>query len=594
MSILDTVCSRSDKAVEEVSNVLNCNPNFERLSDEEVLAKEKRYRAGWITVAEPKDIGSRLELYLPAFFPDHPPEIYISKNPGNWFGKTPHVEQNGKICVLAESAAINADAPVNLVKECLERAVDILTEASEDEFRDEALIYWSQAEGKKHDAYCCTPASNLKDACVVGVANKTLVIAENEQFADIWFKNWRGDRAKFDFVAPCIVIELDEVLIPSDYPGSYADVRNLVEKHSPQNLNQFDDYACRGSGLFGAVLLQKTDEGAILAGIVAYGKELDHKKDYIKGFRPGQAPTELLRARAGKYFEMQDVRKVRITRTDAQWIHSRGGTGLNLSGKTVTLVGCGSLGGYVGHLLARAGVGNICLLDNDTLGWENVGRHLLGATEVGRSKSLSLAEKLRRELPHLNISNFRGDWREWIQEPRGQKNFQSSDLIISTVADWRCERPLNMVIRESGTLNSIFAWLEPYGLAAQVLSCGPKGGCFECGMDGLGIFKDRVLDFENGTLRKEPGGCAYYQQYGPTKILPLASLIVDTAIRRLTEEDEDSKLLTILEDLSSPPQYGGKVREDYVEYMNSDHSRTIGKNWARHTGCNCCQEETHG
>lgn len=590
MSILDAVLSRSQNAVDEVSKALNSNHNFDRLDEATISDKDKGYQAGWITVYELDGVCSRLEIYLPAFFPDHPPEIYLSANPEEWFCKTPHVESSGKICVLAESASIDADAPVDLVKECLERAVNILTSASEDDFRDEALVYWSLYGGKKHDAYCCTPAANLQSSCVVGVAGKTLVIGKNEELTETWFQNWRGDSAKFDFFAPCLVVETDEVLVPRDYPKSYSDVRCLVKKHSPAILKEFDDYACRGSNFFGVVLLQKTKEGRILAGVVAYGKALDSNNNLIKGFRPGQAPTELLRTRAGKLFETKDVGKIRITRTDSQWIHFRGGAGLNFSNKAVTLIGCGSLGGYVGHLLARTGVGSIRLLDNDMLGWENVGRHILGATDVGQSKALTLAEHLRRELPHLDVSGFYGDWREWVQKSEGLDFIQSSDLIISTVADWRCERPLNHALREMGAKHSIFTWLEPYGFAAQVLICGPKGGCLECGMDGLGKFRNRVLEFTNGTLKKEPGGCAYFQQYGPTKILPLASLIVDSAIRRLTEEDESSKLLTILEDLSSPAKYGGTVRDEYIQYASSSHSQTIGKDWDVSKECHCCSK----
>lgn len=577
--------------MKEVCNVLDSNPNFERLGSEAVSSKGNGYLEGWITVDEPKGIGSRLELYLPAFFPDHSPVIYLATNTEGWFCKTPHVERDGKICVLPESAAIDADVPVELVKQCFNRALEILRETSEDEFRDEALVYWGLHGGNKQEAFCCTPPADLYNACVVGVAGKTLVIAKDKESAEDWFKNWRGDHAKFDFVSPCLVVKVNEVLVPRHYPNSYADVRRIIEKHSPAVLPQYDHYSCRGASLFGVVLLQNTKDGPILAGVVAYGCALDSKKDFIKGFRPNKAPTHILRARSGKLFEKETTSKVRITRADSQWIHSRGGIGLNLSNKAVTLIGCGSLGGYVGHLLARAGVGKIRLLDNDKLGWENVGRHLLGATDVDRSKSESLAIKLRRELPHLDISGFFGDWREWVLEPEGNGFYESSDLIISTVADWRCERPLNLAIRKLDDKNSIFAWLEPYGFAAQVLLCGPQGGCLECGMDGLGMFRDRVLDFADGTLKKEPGGCAYYQQYGPTKILPLASLIVDTAISRLTGDQNDSKLFTMLGDLSSAPHYGGKVRDGYTDYCSSIHRQTLSKDWDKRPDCNCCKEE---
>jgi len=594
LSVADAVKSRTQEAVNEIYKSLDSNPNFERLNSDSIDARGKGYLAGWITVHEPKGIGSKLELYLPAFFPDSPPTVYLSTHPEEWFCRTPHVERDGKICVLAESAAIDADCPVELLKECLERAIEILTNSFEDEFRDEALIYWGLHGGNKHEAFCCTPPTNLGEACIVGVAGKSLILADSEDSAKAWFKNWRGNRAELDFISPCVVVEVDDVLVPKDYPDSYADVRRIIEKHSPEALSQFDKLSCRGTSLFGVVLLQKTKDGPILAGVVAYGCALDSRKDFIKGFRPGMAPTNLLRARARKFFEKKTAQKIRVSRTDSQWIHSRGGTGLNLSEKIVTLIGCGSLGGYVGHLLARAGVGKIRLLDNDILGWENVGRHLLGANQVYRSKSVSLAERLKRELPHLNIGSFFGDWRKWILEPEGSDFFESSDLIISTVADWRCERPLNLAIRKIGTQSSIFAWLEPYGFAAQVLVCGPEGGCFDCGMDRLGKFRERVLDFTDGTLKKEPGGCAYYQQYGPTKILPLASLIVDSAVQRLTKEDRSSKRLTILEDLTSPVQYGGIVRDAYSTFIGSSHSQVIESSWPVHPECSCCNNEQDG
>jgi molybdopterin/thiamine biosynthesis adenylyltransferase/ubiquitin-protein ligase len=590
--MFDTIQNRTKKAVEAVSLVLKSNSNFECLCKEEVDARKNNYLAGWRTVNKVEGIGCELELYLPSFFPDSPPEIYISSNPEKWFCKTPHVEPNGKICIIAESAAIDSDAPIDLVRECLKGAVDILTIASEDEFRDEALVYWG-LQAKGYRAYCCASISDLGSKCVIVKSGNDLIIAENDHSAEEWYRNWKGSKVIFDLYAPCIVVRCQEVFVPSNYPESCLDVRVLIERYAPDVLAEFDEYICRGTRLFGVVFLQSSKEGSILAGIVSYGQNLDCKKEFIKGFRKEKAPTSLLINLARNYLNKQQVKRLRITRADSHWVHSRGGTGLDLVDKTITLIGCGSLGGYVGHLLARAGIGHLRLLDNDKLGWENVGRHLLGATKVGRSKSESLAEKLTQELPHLDVSSFNGDWREWIQTVEGKNSFLSSDIIISTVADWRCERPLNLTIKELGK-NSIFAWLEPYGLAAHVLACGPQGGCLECGMDSLGNFQSRVFDFELGTLRKEPGGCAYYQEYGPTKIFPLASLIVDTAIHRLIDENGSSMLYTILGDLTSVDKYGGNLRKEYSDYVTENNSRIIEKKWLKNPCCACCQPKNYG
>ncbi|MCC5788388.1 MAG: ThiF family adenylyltransferase [Opitutales bacterium] len=589
MSALTIVQERSKKAIKDVSKVLDRNYKFERLSYDQVLAKSKNYVVGWTTVEEVPDIGSRLEVYLPKFFPDQPPEIYLTENPERWYLKTPHIEEDGKVCIFAESAAIDADIPVKLLSESLERALTILTKASEDDFRDEALIYWRRSDDCKYEALCCSPVSELSLNCVIGLANKSIVLAKDEETANKWIKNWKGIKASFESFSPCIVVQTEEALIPSTYPESYADVRNIVQSNSPEAITKFDDMTCKGSQLFCVVFLQNTKEGMTLAGVVGYGQNLDKENKYTKGFRPGKTPSWLLQNRSGKFFQKQMVNKISIMRADAEWIHSRGGSGLNLTDKTVTLIGCGSLGSYVGHLLGRTGIGKICLLDNDTIGLENVGRHLLGADEVGKSKSSALAERLRRELPHLQIIDFEGDWREWIEDIKGEELFSESDLVISTVADWRCERPLNLTIRQQGLKNVIYAWLEPFGLAAQVLKSGPGGGCLECGMDGLGKFSHRVLDFKDGSLRKEPGGCAYYQQYGPTKIFPLAALIVDSAIERLTSHENHSELLTILGDLNTHAQYGAKIRDDYREHVKSRLTQTIRRSWPKQQTCDCCK-----
>ena len=51
------------------------------------------------------------------------------------------------------------------------------------------------------------------------------------------------------------------------------------------------------------------------------------------------------------------------------------------------LLGCGSGGGSVGLQLAMSGIRNFTLVDRDTLGPENVIRHVCGRQFVGRKKT---------------------------------------------------------------------------------------------------------------------------------------------------------------------------------------------------------------
>lgn len=592
MSLLRAVRARSEGAIAEAVDALDGNPSFERLSAEKVESRKRGYLVGWKTVEQVKEIGYNLELYLPKFFPDAPPEVYVADEPRDLFLKNPHVERDGRICILAESASIDANLVVDLLNECLQRAFEVLALPDLNDFRDESLVYWSLSGGtNQYEVYCCSPLAALSLHCALGVSGKVLVLAEDADSAERWLENWRGEKAKLEFVAPCVVASLNKVLLPSEYPATYADVKNVLENYSPESVGEFLRHSCKSSKLFGVIFVQDLPEGKILAGVVAYGKQLDHRSKLIHGFRPGQAPAPLLWNRGRKIFRREEVKTAGIVRADADWIHSRGGIGADFSRKRVTLIGCGSLGGYVAHLLARTGIGKISLLDNDILTWDNVGRHLLGASDVKRSKSEALALKLQRELPHLDISHFYGDWREWIQNPEGEEAFSHSDLIISTVADWRCERPLNWAIQKSEGINAVYSWLEPYGLAGQVLISRLNGGCLECGMDGLGNFRERVLEFQSSTLRKEPGGCAFYQQYGPTKIVPLAGLIVDASVEVLTGTTESSELWTVLGDLRQVDIFGGSIREPYQQKSTTELSRTLRRSWHSSDLCVCCNEE---
>src|SRR5262245_18279366 len=66
---------------------------------------------------------------------------------------------------------------------------------------------------------------------------------------------------------------------------------------------------------------------------------------------------------------------------------------------TVTIVGCGALGTVQAEILARAGVGNLRLIDRDFVEWSNLQRQFLfeeSDAEEGLPKSIAAAKRLRR------------------------------------------------------------------------------------------------------------------------------------------------------------------------------------------------------
>lgn len=87
-----------------------------------------------------------------------------------------------------------------------------------------------------------------------------------------------------------------------------------------------------------------------------------------------------------------------------------------LQQKKVVIVGIGALGTAAAELLARAGVGNLCLIDRDIIELSNLHRQILfEESDVGKSKAVAAKEKLTTinseikitaEPIHLNLENI--------------------------------------------------------------------------------------------------------------------------------------------------------------------------------------------
>ena len=176
------------------------------------------------------------------------------------------------------------------------------------------------------------------------------------------------------------------------------------------------------------------------------GRETGEPGDKMhRGFRAARLPPAVAMERT---YGPNEVRRAEVERADAAWVHGRGQDVRSriLSDKSVTVFGCGSVGSFVTESLARAGVGTLRLVDFDKLSWANVGRHALGADSVGRNKAESLAERLQRELPHLQ---FEGDDSTiGAALLTDEARLLRSDLVVCLTGNWVAESVVERVARE--------------------------------------------------------------------------------------------------------------------------------------------------
>ena len=95
-----------------------------------------------------------------------------------------------------------------------------------------------------------------------------------------------------------------------------------------------------------------------------------------------------------------------------------------LKASSVLIVGVGGVGSYAAEAVARAGVGNITLMDGDTVQPSNLNRQLVALTStIGRNKAEVMAERIRDIDPGMNVTAL-------------ARFYEENDDLDLTAFDW--------------------------------------------------------------------------------------------------------------------------------------------------------------
>jgi sulfur-carrier protein adenylyltransferase/sulfurtransferase len=568
---------RHTDAVKVVTEGLASNPKFKTVAPDNVSPLLKFCTAVWSVIVVIQNKTRTVEVGVSTSFPDEAP-IAVVREWKDLFLTNPHVLDGGLLCVIPNSAALESNNPLGIICYVFDEVEAILKGTGENDFREEFSYYWNRSlTNSEQKVLVVDPIEQLGNSFPAIFCKGYICVASSVDRLNRWATNWTGSPSELKREDLGVAIHLGTPLLPQVYPDTLADLVSLAEKTDPEASKLIHSHVVNGVGNGLALLLQEESGGLALGGIVFKGLSLSQRGDLTQGFRAGKVPPEILWRRAGALLRETKIKRTAVTRVDHKWIHSRGGDGRDLSKKSV--------------LLSRAGVGRLTLTDNDTLGWGNLGRHILGASSVGLSKAEALAAELLKELPHLEIVGIAKDWRAAFQsEP---DLFSKHDLVISATGDWRCERPLNALARKINTPVFSFGWIEPYAVAGHCLVVVKNGGCFECGVNDFGQFLEKVSVFDGKTMSKEPGGCTHYQQYGPTALVPIASMIASTIVDSLLNPPSGSCLHTWVSSADHFKSVGATVSEKWFPRIIAEgYSRTFVQTWNKSNSCQQCVSMT--
>lgn len=177
----------------------------------------------------------------------------------------------------------------------------------------------------------------------------------------------------------------------------------------------------------------------------------------------------------------------------------------------VDIFGGGSLGGGSGLLLAQAGVGHIRVYDKDRFDTPNLTRHICDMKDLGREKSVALAEKL--SLHGVDAIGVTTDVTT-LSDQQLDLLLKGSDLLLATMDSPHAQ----FVVNEAAIRNKIpavFAGAFELACGGEIVVVRPGSGpCLFCAagfrtgvLGGVQLAERRQAyqDAEQNKLEAEPG-----------------------------------------------------------------------------------------
>jgi hypothetical protein len=455
------------------------------------LAKYRKHEAavGWRIPIAFSDKTRRLDVFVTRGFPFVPARIALVDRPD--FLTRPHIEKDGVLCLLPAHGTVSVDDPYGAVAGLLKMAYELIDGFLQgdynDEFRAEFLSYWSNS-AKAQDRTILSLIDPVPPSSIIKVweGRKRIVIADDSERLQAWLRNLNPGLPSSELrLRDGVLVWLDEVPLPSDYPKTARDIYAIAVQADLSDAVQadlsdlLDELAREVPDRMFVALGAMTENGpAIVATVIKRPPIIRGSDPLTRGFRPSRVPEPVFHAR---FFGAEPVDKSSVDRVDAGWIHGRDHDPrlAKLQNATVAMLGCGSVGAPVAINLARAGVRKLILVDQGNLSG-----------------------------PLENV-----------------------DLIVSALGDWPSESMLDEWHAANGKpFPIVYGWTEPYAAAGHAVIVTPSAGRLTDGLNSAGQPHLVATQWAEDTRQYEPACGAAFEPYGPVELGFVTSLISQAAL----------------------------------------------------------------
>ncbi len=461
------------------------------------------------------------ELRLPKGFPEHArAEIALSPDA---VLRVPHLDHAGVLCTEGDPGPGQGHSPEDRVLLLLQAYHEQflkpwLSGALDSDFAAEALNYWviEVARARAHSdpvrgvwTVDPCPARAMVRQGMLLIPSRIIIAADEQLPITNRLIQSMGGGASQRIGVLVADIPISHTLAPSTWPRTATDLDLILGgRLDPAEYDTFCSVTSRrGRGMHRVVLLRNSETA------FAY-------------LLPGGPPTVVDDGRRRKtYPSLSRPLPLNAARLDPAWTVGRDQYPevADRQGKHVLVFGAGALGSPVIDHLAKAGVGFITVVDADDLSSANIGRHLLGAESIGKSKAEAAARRINFGYPATIVTPHTMTAERWLKK----YSLCGVDFVLDLTGEpdvrWHIDQA-----RLQHPCPLLIGWMEPYVAAAHVCLLPVETPWIQGNVDLLKELE--AVTWPDDVIRREPGCSSQFQSYTAAAAAHAVALVAENAL----------------------------------------------------------------
>lgn len=452
----------------------------------------------------------KIRCEIPKEFPYRFPEIILLKAFYDRTAPWPHVDKDLKLCIFDSNVSIpNIDKPYELVLFTIQKAIELIENSKKGvnrrDFIDEFEQYW--LIDSDHYITAISLENFVSKEVYFYKHSNIFYIATTKKVITNFFHKVKNLNILEHKIQEAFILQLEDEIYPP-FPTNFNEALALIDrvgmktaylKYLKNDINndKMVIFYIRDNmyGWYQTALLKQ------------------------KGFRKAnKLSEELLKT----LYSKENIKRFSINYLVHQRIVTRSGDGNVRPMQTVSIIGCGSIGSSLAMQLAKGGIRGFNLIDPERISIDNIGRHLCGAKDIGRSKAEAVGERIVQHFPYIDCNSYH----DTVNVNNEDYVFNDSYFCIMAIGNTSTELLLDKDFQAHSFKGCrIYVWVEPFMVGGHAIIINNPERSLREFFDSELMFKDKVLIKPELYTRRDLG-CQ-------TTYVPYAGLLVEMFTNRL-------------------------------------------------------------